>query len=465
VNRCATRATLAAFVLTLACAQPAALAPRVVHGLDDAPYLGADSVVVSVERAGVQIDGASVRIPHGATSFELEGVPFGEDLALRVESRIGDVVLARGRSFPFDYAAADRPPSRAPDVFLGTLGRFARPLETDRTIVALAPTTDGALLATIEGEILAYEAHGAPDGSARLVPLGTVPERAGASWAALDPPAGHLLGVGGAERGASLVDASGRVVASLDASAFEARSEIALAAADDTSWVIAVGGRDDGGSPVTDVVRIDVGESTLSASPAAALDTPRAGASAVRVDATDGAITRDVVLVVGGGAPGVVALLDLEAATTLELAVDRPLEGRALIAVETGLVVAAGGADALGAPSDAVDLFLVRLDPSPDVARFSPAPSPLYAPRAHAVVIALGPGLALFVGGTGTAGAPVAGAELVEVRLDTLPGRIFPTGTLPAGATAWAGARLADRSVLVVGGGLLSVYVPPRGPI
>ncbi len=463
--RATRRCRLGVAILCLAgCSRPAVIAPRIVHNADDAPFLGADSVVISVERAGVPIDGASVRVPDVATSFDLEGVPFGESLGLLVESRLGDVVLARGRSFPFDYPAAGAPPTLTPDVFVGTLGRFARTLETDRAIVAITPTTNGALVATSDGEILAYEAHGASDGSARLVPLAQLPERSGASWIALGPVAnGRLLGIGGAAGGASLIDADGHVTATLAEGALDARSGIALAGASDSSWVMAIGGRDAAHVAVADVVRIDI-TSTLTVSQLPPLDAPRDRASVARVQASDGVDVRDVVLVVGGGVPSTVTLLEVSGGPTESFAVDPPLDSRALVAVETGLVVAAGGSDALGAPSDMVDLFVVRLDTHPRVARFSPAPSLLYAARADAIALGLGPGLALFVGGMDAAGAPVPGAELVEVRLDTLPGRVLPTGALAPGAAAAAAARLADRSVLVGGAGVLSAYIPPRGP-
>jgi hypothetical protein len=143
---------------------------------------------------------------------------------------------------------------------------------------------------------------------------------------------------------------------------------------------------------------------------------------------------------------------------------EQGLDARARVAVGTGLLVAAGGMDGLGAASDEVDLFLVRPGRDPPVARVTPTPSPLFAARTHALTLQLGPGLAIFVSGTGSSGAPARGAELVEVRLDALPGEVVPTGSFPIAAAAHALTRLEDRSVLVVGDGLVLAYVPPRSP-
>lgn len=462
IGRRERRLFVASLVALAACGRAAPIAPRVVHGTDDEPFRGADALFVAVEQNGVELDGATTRVPVPATAFELDGVPFGRGLTLRVETRLGDVVLARGRSFPFDYPSFAEAPAVPPDVFIGTLGRFASALATDRAIVALAPTERGALAVTREGEALVYEPHGAPDGSARLVSAGVVAGRDGAQWVALAGIEGVMLGVGGSSAGATLLDAGGVPVAELDGAHLRAVADVGLASAADGTWVIVVGGTAGDGAVLTDVVRVDVTAGGLEAVALAAMSLPRVSPSAVRVSATDGASAVDVVLVVGGGEPRSVVLIDPLAASTDEMPIDPPrdLDRRALVAVETGLVVAAGGADASGA-SAAVDLFLVRRDQEPSVARVTPAPPLLFTARQGALALPLGPGLALVLGGVGTMGEPALGAELVE---GTLTGRVVPTGALPAGTSPHAAAQLRDRSVLVAADGALFVYVPPRGP-
>jgi hypothetical protein len=451
--------------LLTGCESPAPLAPRVVRGLDDMPLEGADSLVVGVLADGALLEGAEVRVPLPSDTFVLPEVPLGRALALRVEALAGDVPLARGRSLPFDYPSAGSAPP-PPDVLLVTLGRFTRTLESTRSFVAVAPSAEGAIVVADDGEIFAYLAHGAADGSALLVSRGALPERRAARWTTLRDEAGAwiLLGVGGADGGASVIDARGELLASLPPSAADIRTDIALASAEDGSFALAAGGADAAGTPTDAVSRFELRGDVLVRTDLTPLAHPRAHAELVIVSAEVGSDTRAVALVGGGGATDSIELLDPYAGSTADVPNEQDLDARAWVAVGTGLVVAAGGMDTLGAPSDAVDLFLVRPDREPPIARVTPSPSPLFAPRAHAHALRLGPGLALFVSGTGSAGAAVRGAELVEVRLDALPGEVVPTGSFPIAARAQALTRLDDHSVLVVGDGLVLAYVPPRGP-
>ncbi|MFO0714163.1 MAG: hypothetical protein U0353_30175 [Sandaracinus sp.] len=449
-----------------ACADPAPLSPRIVHGLDDMPLRGADTLLVTVEQGGVALEGREVRVPLPATGFELLDVPLGRDLALRVEAFAGNVPLARGRSLPFNYPTASEVPA-GPDVLVATLGRFTRTLETSLELVAVLPSARGAIVVSSSGEILSYEAHGGSDGGAVLVSLGEAPARAGARWVTLVDPSGAeaLLGVGGADDGASVIDALGRLAVTLPGSGDGPRVDIALGSASDGSFAIAAGGADAHGVPSDRLARFELtGPTTLVRTELAPLGAARSHAEIALVPAEFGGEVRDAAVVAGGGASDTIELVDPRTGPRASVPLDPVLDGRAWVAVETGLLVAAGGMDAARITTDAVDLYLVRPDVEPPIARVTPTPSPLFAPRGHAVPLRLGPGLALFVSGTDDASLPVRGAELVEVRLDALPGDVVPTGSLPVEASARALARLRDHSVLVVGRGLVAAYVPPRGP-
>ncbi len=456
---------LVAAFLVAGCASPPPLAPRVVRGLDDTPLEGASSLVVSVLADGAPIEGAEIRVPLPSDAFVVPEVPLGRALALRVEAFAGEVPLARGRSLPFDYASPGAPPA-PPDVLLVTLGRFTRTLESSRSFVAVAPSAEGAILVADDGEIFAYLAHGGADGSAVLVSRGSVPARRGARWTTLrdETGAAALLGVGGLDGGASVIDTRGATVASLPPDASDVRTDIALASTEDGAFALAAGGVDASGAVSDAVSRFELEGGLLVRTELTPLAHARAHAELVLVSAEVGTDTRAVALVGGGGATASLELLDPYAGSIAEVPNEQDLDARAWVAVGTGLVVAAGGMDRLGAASDAVDLFLVRPDRDPPVARVTPSPSPLFAPRSHAQALQLGPGLAIFVSGTASTGAPVRGAELVEVRLDALPGEVVPTGSFPIEAAARALTRLEDRSVLVVGDGLVLAYVPPRGP-
>jgi hypothetical protein len=459
--------TLAVLALGACVAEPT-LAPRVVAGLDDDPLRGADALLIEVRRDGAPIPGATTRVALPASGFALDHLMLGADLQLFVEARVGDVVLARGRSFPFDFTSSDAPPASPPDVLLGTLGRFTRTLETAERLVAAAPTREGALVAASDGRVLSYVAHRHADGHAELVARSALPERADARWLAVPAQAGApiaagLLAVGGSEPGASLVGADGAVLASLDGTSLPAVEGAATVASSDGAWALVLGGLDAGGQPLDTVTRIDLDAADTRATALASLPAPRAHATATLLTVDDGGTLREVVLLAGGDAAGELTVVDPLDGSARSVGVSPALEDRALVALETGLVVAAGGR-AAGATSNEVDLYVVRLDRSPPIERVSPAPPRLFAPRADAVALRLGPGLALIAGGVDDAGAPLAGAELIEVRLDALPGDVVPTGSLPTASRARAAVRLADRSVLVVGDGLASVFVPPRGP-
>jgi len=466
-SRCATalpRAAIASILGLAACGMPAPLTPRVVHGIDDSPLRGADTLEIVVERGGVALEATATLVPLPAVSFEILGVPLGTGLDLRVEARAAAVPLARGRSFPFDYSSAAQMPS-SPDVFIGSLGRFARTLETSTELVAIAPGRDGALVASRDGRVFAYLAHGAADGSATLVERALLAEHAHASFVAIPSPDGSatLLAYGGARDAVTWLDGEGATRATLPPRSDGPIDGVALAAASDGTWVLAVGGRDAGGAPLATIERIDLGTAMTRVS-LPPMPEGRAGATASTLEVEVGGSVREVVLVAGGGAPSSFVLIDPIEGTVRSVSIEPALDARALVAVENGLVVAAGGVDTLGVVSDAVDLYVVRPDRDPPIARVTPAPEPLFAARSSAVPLRLGPGLALFCSGLDDAGAPVRGAELVEVRLDALPGDVVPTGALPVDARALAMARLADRSVVVVGPGLAAAYIPPRGP-
>ncbi|UJR84979.1 hypothetical protein [Sandaracinus amylolyticus] len=428
-------------MLALGCAPDAPTLAFRVHGAPpDAPFSSADALVVALEQRGVVIAGTERSVPRDASALELGDLPFGTDLAIRVEARLGEIVLARGRSFPFDYPRHDAPPPRDPDVLIGTLGRFATPLEgtLDAPPRLIAPTADGARIAT-DHALLAYRAHD-PQGGAALEVIAEVPsERAGAAWIALGEDTWAL---GGAASGLTRFDALG------------AREELALegvviAAAALPDGVIAW--RDDG-----DVLRIDARDVVTTL---ANVGAPTASARVLVVPArsADRDVTRALML---DDARAIV--IDPEGVEPPSIvALDVPRTGRVAAVVGTGLVLLAGGRDVAGAVTDEVALWVLRPERSPALERVSPAPPPLFRARADAAVASFGEGLLLVAGGTDALGAPLASAELVDVTV--FPGDVVATGAMPFPDALPRASALHDRTVLVAGEGGLGVYFPPRG--
>lgn len=407
----------------------------------DDPFRGADTLVVALERGGRTVAGTEQIFPIDAPALELVDLPFGEDLALRVEARFGDLVLARGRSFPFDYLAADAAPARPPDVLIGTLGRFAQPLSElpPGTPLALAPAPDGARVATAS-TVLAYRAHAA-QGVPSLEPIASVPaSRAGALWLAAGD---DLIALGGAEPGATRFDPEGRArELALDGSP---RAAAALPDGERVIVWLADGS----------VVRVDP-DATAEL---ARLDAPTADAVALAVPARLG--DRDVVrvLLADGDRAFVVDPEGIVAPSSASLAPAR--RGRVIAVVGTGLVLVAGGVDEAGVVSDEVALWVLRPDRDPSLEAVSPAPPLLFAARARASVASFGEGLLLISGGTGAAGEPLASAELIDAT--ALPGDVVATGALPFADARPLAVSLRDRTVLVAGAGGIAVYFPPRG--
>lgn len=453
-------------VSLLACSSETPVPFRVVV-LGDDPFFGgtATAIVVTVEHDGVR-DATSVTrfMPH-ETSLRMRTMPFGTGLDLVVETELSGLVLARGRSFPFDVGPQGA--SRMPDVSLGVLGRFAAVGTGDASdpFALVAPDADGAILASTLG-IARFVAHAAADGRPMLTPRVLWPAtRVGGSLAAMD---GGVLVVGGANAGASLVDADGSVRAELDASALPVVRGVALVSID-AATVLAIGGVQPDDALVDDVTRISWDGARLTAEPLAPLPALRSHARATAFVARRGAALEPRVLVVDGQTPVghandlvLIDPSDVDPPRSVTLA---GLTVRAaLCPIDTGLVLLAGGLDGTGAPTGQLTLLVVQPDQAADpIAALSPAPPPLFHARESAVAVPLGSGLALIVGGRDASGLPMTDAEIAEIRRDALPGSVVLTGSIPTGGNITAAAALADHTFLVSSDGALSIYFSPRG--
>ena len=442
---------------------------RVLTAPGDEPWRGASEIVLSLEQSGATLAIAPSRFPVGATRLELKSPVFGRSLAFLVEAVDGDLVLARGRSFPFDFDPA--PPTRRPDVLVARVGLFVSPLADvpSAPIVAAIATTDGALLPTSTGDLLRYTSHDpALDGAASLRVVAHA--RPSAVWA--DLGGGLVLAVGGATGGATLYDAVGTELAQLPgAELADQQIRPAVATLRRDQAVLVLGGAPaETAAPVATVRRIEVvhdGELvSLRATRAADLPEARAGAVAIAVpiqpDASGG-VTRVIVLGGQGTTGTLMSATSIDPAgsaapASIDLGTDARQAGVAVLS--TGLVLVAGGVDAAGAATGELRILSVR--PS-SLELVSPMPLPLLPPRADPAVATFGPGLVLLAGGRGASG-PTDRADLVEVSLDNFPGDWVATGSLPVPFAAPRAVRLGDGTVLVAGAEGLAVWVPSRGP-
>ncbi len=466
------RAAVPALWLLLVGCAPAPLEFRVVRASPEArddPYASASRVVLALEEDGVLLPDTVEELPVDAARLELSSLPFGVDLRIRVETHAqiagDDVVLARGRSFPFDYPAGGPPPSARPDVTLGLLGTFGRTTETGpesapRAVLAIA---DGAVLVTDAGRLWRYVAHDASDGRARLLLLANATLGPGAAWVALEGRG--FLGL--LDDRAELWGADGARVAQVTDARLRAHgARPTLVALEDGA--LAVGGASD--APSRALTRLRVHESgALFIEPLTPLDEGLAGAGAVALKARgQGTELEERVLVHGGRTPtgpvNRLLLLDPGAPVPVVDSLDDPAVApaeAASAALSAGLVALAGGAHASG-PTDAVVLVQVR---ATSIEGVTPLRFGLSSPRRGSTMVVVGAGadvLALVAGGAGPLGAPSRDADLLEVQLG--PADVFPTGGLPIPSAAPASVLLSDGTALVVGEGLTAVYFSPRDP-
>ncbi len=450
-----------ALIFVSACAPAGTRVPFDVLSLGDDPFFGgtATAIAVTVERGGVRDPASTTRFSPSERTLTLPPFPFGTDYSIVVETEISGLVLARGRSFPFAVTAAGA--DRVPDVSLGVLGRFAPAGSADASdpFVLAAPSAEGALLVSTLG-IARFLAHGA-DGRPNIGARAPWPSaRVGASFVALGV---GVLAVGGAAPGATLVGPNGQILAELGGADVQAIGGAALVAVD-SSTVLVIGGATSSGTHVDDVVRIAWDGAALSAHALSPLPVVRADARATLVTVHDG--SSRVVIIDGMSATGplgdVVLVDPSDRNPPVSVPLATPVTGAAICALDTGLVLLAGGSS-MGSVTGAVTILLIQPSQSPVVTALSPAPPPLFRPRIDAAAVPFGPGLALVVGGSDASGAAVGEAEIVEVSLEFITGNVVLTGTLPSPAIPTAAARLSDHTVLVAEGSALSLYFSPRG--
>jgi hypothetical protein len=480
--RCVTPALVVAFVLASpGCSDGArvvAVGFHIVTAPGDDAFLGSRELAFTVEQDGVVGPVAEQRYPIFDRSGSLPSVPFGRSFSVLVEGVAGDVVLARGRSFPFDVL--DGEPAPHPDVFVGRLGRFVSPVrrsddpEPGAAVAQVVSTDSGASIAYADGAIWRYVAHvPESDGQAGLDRIEQRESLAGATWITLDH--GRMLAVGGPDGGAALLDSGGAVLATLSPGSLAGQCVGVAVAVVPGTGVVVIGGAAAHDEPPTDSVTLvevredPAGSFTLGTLDLAPAPEPRSDAVAVAGEVHDGEAATPFVVLVGGqhdSGPATTALV-IDPGGTLEpgeVDLGRSLLGASVVTLGSGhLVLVAGGQGAEGTPVADVRLLVVQArDGRLVIDLVSPAPQPLFTPRAFAAAQLLGEGLVLLVGGRGTRDEPLSSAEIVDTRDEQFPGQVVATGELPAPFGAPRSSVLGDGSILVADEAGIAVYVPPQ---
>lgn len=451
------RAWLGSALLVLGCNAGTVIDFRTVVVGED-PFLGAETLELRVRRGDGTLVALDV-LPPDTRALAAGPLPFGEPLTIEVETRLGALPLATGRSFPFVVAGPGEAPSRSPDVTLGVLGRHAlvATLPAVPTSAIAVPTEAGALLVTGEAAI-PFVAHG-DDGRPRSDP--PVPLPAGRRGGMVAAALGGALVIGGTEPGATWLDARGAAMESLDDPLLTAVTGGAVVAiAEDV--VVVIGGQASDGATLDAVVRLEHQATGWTAHALVPLPAPRTAAQAlvVRAASTSGAVPR---VLVEGGTDGAtmnvlpLVVLDPEGVDAPRtFTPPRPRRGEALADIAVGQVMLAGGVDAAGTVVSDVDVLFVDADRPLGV--LSPAPDPLFRARRDACAVVLSEGVSLVVGGRDPDGAPIDASEIAALAV--LPGRVRLTGSLPQAGSPTEAIRLGDGTVLVYAGDRASLYFP-----
>ncbi|MFK7986730.1 MAG: hypothetical protein AB8I08_11955 [Sandaracinaceae bacterium] len=422
---------LAALVLALgvACQGGGRVDFRVHATEGDTPYRGADRVVIAVERSGQVDPSSAVEFDADAAQWPVPDIDYGQDLRLRVEARAGSLVLARGRSFPFDMEGPEDRPSA--DVWLGSLGSFGA-VHEGVAARGLRPRQGGAFGVDGTGMRFDVMAHGTEAGTLEV--RHTPADLAGLAW--FPGQEGALHGIR-AERWVRLEAQSSlseRLETGYAPGSGVAAFEDGLLIARPDGVLLALIG-EPGASTRRDVGRLAGPFDEVDAVPVPVGDTTR-------------------VVVLAGDALFVVDPTGDRPPSRVE---GTAAHGAVLAPLAPGLVAVVGGVDAEG-PVDEV-LLLVLGGDRPRLLR----PPPLFEARRNPAVVRLSEGLVLIAGGVGVEGA-LASAELFQVGLADLPGDVSVTGSLPFRMPSPRGTRLADGSVLIVGAEGCALYFDPRDP-
>lgn len=420
--------------------------------LDDRPLAGASRLRTWVERRdGERVDGSERDVTLPTSTFSLAPAPFGEDLVLRVDVLVGDTLLARGRSFPFDVTA--RGPSETPDVFVSSLGRFARRLAETAGghVLAALPTQNGAILARADGALVRFS-------PAATIPFETLAARIEADARVAVVGERYLAAFSASMKSLVLVGPDGTLERTLTHAALERHGTGAMVAASPQGdALVIVGGLADAqGEDAMSVTRVDVPEDVgaVSAHPLASLPSTRSSGYAVWVEGSSPENARVLVLGGLGSAAGTALLVDPRGAGSATALPGVDVTNATPIALTGGQVLLVGGA----AGND-VRLLVVTASP-PGLVLAAPAPPPLSVARSAPALVRFAPEVVLVLGGT-SGGGLVRSAELVDMR--EFPGETVQTGQLPSAITQPFAAYLRDGSAWLLDASGTFAYVPPRG--
>lgn len=211
--------------------------------------------------------------------------------------------------------------------------------------------------------------------------------------------------------------------------------------------VLLAGGSDGGSVPLADVELYGSGSGSFTAAPMM-LQSPRAGAQAVRVPGVGALITGGVD---GNGPIAGAELFDEVQRQFLSLPSDQRLDARvghrAVLVDDKGTVLITGGRSAAGSAIDTTVFVRVQAN---GAASISSGPPLATARSEHAAVVA--GGIAVVIGGFGADGKPLASIESLQPADTGTPAAFVQIASLRFARADATASVLNDGSILVVGG-------------
>lgn len=412
------------------------------------PLIGASSLALGLERAGVFLSETEAIYAPDAPYFELPRVPLGEDYRFRVGIYDGTILLARARSFSFsvDELGIDG----SPDLFVAPLGVFAeRQLRFPGT-PRIAIRSPMGLIAVLDDGSVAHVRVNEDEPLDVILPAGAALE----AW-----PIGERLVIRIGEDRLALLGRSGIVDILQDRRLRHHLSAQSIFDEDGGELYLIGGSR--GSRRISRLVIGD--EGFLDIASVSPLSSARQGSRAFLLRALDG--SKHAVVIGGLDEEGAfrddLLLLDFRGGQHRTLT---PPEGCSFYgaAVIPGaylqlLVIGGRAGDAVRA-----DVQLLVLNPrdEPRLELVSPSPASLHIARERADSLHWSSGLYLIYGGNDAEGNYIRRAEIVDLR--QIPGSTAPTGLLPKELEPTIALILGDGSIFMSDGERSAGYTPPR---
>lgn len=412
-----------------------------------------DTIALSVAHAHNDGDLVKQTFERGQT-FELPGVPFGDDLVIHMSGLVDQSSVAYGRTCTIEVAPGSPPP--APHLF------FSRTVKFASLDIRPTPRIGGFGVSYLGSALLIGGSDGTQPVSlverfdplaGHLSMIGQVVARDHAAQALFgtSPPSALVIGGSSNGVGVGVIEVIGdHGVDRIDTDV--ARDDLSATALTDGRVMVIGGKPPGGGDPVGDIDEVALNDQAPGLRKlAAVLATPRSKHTATQLGDDIGA----PVLIIGGldktnmpvATSELFKPLSEELAATFMPPMVVPRYGHTATLVPDGSVLIIGGLDRLGQPVRTLERFSV------DAGFMAAGELPMGAGLVEFAATTLSDGRILLTGGREALGSPALDRAYV-IRLNPLNGAvdIVATDHMAIARAGHQALLLCDGTVLVSGG-------------